>query len=347
MALDKSRIQGFGSNGTQAKVWQCPQGHMLQPWSAKAGACDGCCKTVQKGERVMDCRACNYYLCEACHPQEQDSLSNSLLGTLNSILDAAAQEVAELAEDMSVGMETAVSVFSCTAPEKDLANEFEVLDVARKGFGDRIQEAESLWRVVKSGVKVRKAKDVRSDIMSVKPENSLIMGSREGDWLKLPEKRGYVLIQRDGTQFLQILEKTASVVHAQPQEDGPVVNVDDSEEERDVSAEQGGAPPAPRSSAPKDLMEFEQEDLLDFNEPEKAPASVGPEEVAPHCLAQQPEPQDHQVVGQGDGGVHAMAAAPSLPVEIAAPVQASVITPLPPPQLGLAAGAQPPLIDMD
>jgi hypothetical protein len=294
----------------------------------------------------MDCRACNYYLCEACHPQEQDSFGNSLLGTLNSILDAAAQEVAELADDVSVGMETAISVFSCTAPEKDLANEFEVLDGAHANFGDRIQEAESLWRVVKSGVKVRKAKDVRSDILSQKPENSLIMGSREGDWLKLPEKRGYILIQRDGTQFLQILEKTASAAHAQPQEDGPVVSVDDSEEERDVSAEQGGAPLAPRSSAPKDLMEFEQEDLLDFNEPAKATAPVGNGEVVPHCLAQQPEPQDHQVAGQGDGVVRAIAAAPSLPVEISAPVQAPVITPLPPPRLGVA-GAQPPLIDMD
>jgi len=46
----------------------CPSGHALQPMAAEAGSCDGCKKPVHAGQQVMDCRQCNWYLCQACRP---------------------------------------------------------------------------------------------------------------------------------------------------------------------------------------------------------------------------------------------------------------------------------------
>jgi len=46
----------------------CPAGHELTLWTARAGQCDGCKRFVLQGEQIMDCRACNYYLCRDCRP---------------------------------------------------------------------------------------------------------------------------------------------------------------------------------------------------------------------------------------------------------------------------------------
>jgi len=46
----------------------CPAGHELKPWNARSGSCDGCHRFVRAGEQVMDCRACNWYVCEDCRP---------------------------------------------------------------------------------------------------------------------------------------------------------------------------------------------------------------------------------------------------------------------------------------
>lgn len=48
----------------------CPGGHLLQPMPAPQGYCDGCKQRVGEGVSVMDCRACNWYLCAACRPQD-------------------------------------------------------------------------------------------------------------------------------------------------------------------------------------------------------------------------------------------------------------------------------------
>mmetsp|Transcript_121118 Transcript_121118/g.353936 ORF Transcript_121118/g.353936 Transcript_121118/m.353936 type:complete len:205 (-) Transcript_121118:233-847(-) len=52
-----------------AKITDCPQGHQLQAWIARSGMCDGCGRQVFSGEKVMDCRQCNWYLCDDCAPQ--------------------------------------------------------------------------------------------------------------------------------------------------------------------------------------------------------------------------------------------------------------------------------------
>jgi hypothetical protein len=44
----------------------CRKGHALQTAAAMAGSCDGCEKPVLKGELVMDCRQCNFYMCKNC-----------------------------------------------------------------------------------------------------------------------------------------------------------------------------------------------------------------------------------------------------------------------------------------
>jgi len=49
----------------------CPAGHGLKAWVSNAiGDCDGCGKEVPVGTEVMDCRRCNWFLCEDCLPSE-------------------------------------------------------------------------------------------------------------------------------------------------------------------------------------------------------------------------------------------------------------------------------------
>jgi len=49
----------------------CPQGHSLRLFQASGGACDGCGTQVQEGENVLDCRTCDWFLCQACLPQSE------------------------------------------------------------------------------------------------------------------------------------------------------------------------------------------------------------------------------------------------------------------------------------
>jgi hypothetical protein len=73
-----------------AKINTCPAGHLLQPWNAQAGGCDGCHKLVKNGEQVMDCRQCNWYLCEDCHPPD-GTQPTTFWGTISSLLDVSCQ----------------------------------------------------------------------------------------------------------------------------------------------------------------------------------------------------------------------------------------------------------------
>merc|ERR550514_425677 len=57
---------------------QCPEGHSLQPAAAAPGKCDKCERKVHKGEMVMDCRQCNWYLCKACQPITQCKVGHML-----------------------------------------------------------------------------------------------------------------------------------------------------------------------------------------------------------------------------------------------------------------------------
>jgi len=68
-ALEKE-LTSMAELRTADRLSRCLEGHMLHPWAARAGLCDGCGRRVLDGERVMDCRKCNWYLCEACHSRD-------------------------------------------------------------------------------------------------------------------------------------------------------------------------------------------------------------------------------------------------------------------------------------
>jgi len=117
MPLDQSRIQGFGSDGSKEKTWRCPKNHLLQPWKANAGRCDGCNKRVQKDDMVMDCRQCNYYLCDECHPQQREK-EDWFWGSVSYFMEQASQEVSEIAaefQEMAGEFETFVSDMALTS----------------------------------------------------------------------------------------------------------------------------------------------------------------------------------------------------------------------------------------
>jgi len=128
---NKDSITGFGSDGAQVKCWKCPKDHMLQPWiSAGVGSCDGCHQKVYDGERVMDCRRCNWYLCERCHPQEHDS---SIWGSIASAFDTAAQDMSSFSDNFHAEIGAVMSVLTtCSAPDKE-AMEFDEIDFYKHG----------------------------------------------------------------------------------------------------------------------------------------------------------------------------------------------------------------------
>lgn len=63
----------------------CPAGHELKLWLARSGSCDGCKRVVVDGEQVMDCRACNFYLCEDCRPAGGE-VGETLWGAFSNLL---------------------------------------------------------------------------------------------------------------------------------------------------------------------------------------------------------------------------------------------------------------------
>mmetsp|Transcript_10058 Transcript_10058/g.22217 ORF Transcript_10058/g.22217 Transcript_10058/m.22217 type:complete len:586 (-) Transcript_10058:25-1782(-) len=135
MPLDKSRIQGFGSDGTVTtgpKITECPRGHPLKQWSARQGWCDQCGKKVHQGEEVMDCRICNWYLCTKCRPldpQDQSGFWGSLSGMVdqvggpgmtsafdsfalqvNDVIQAATEEFNEMGQDIKSFVNSAIGL---------------------------------------------------------------------------------------------------------------------------------------------------------------------------------------------------------------------------------------------
>jgi len=73
------------------RLQSCPEGHELLPWTAPAGVCHGCGKIFPKGEQVMDCRRCEWMLCEVCCPRT--GASASLWGTFSQLPFYAADNI--------------------------------------------------------------------------------------------------------------------------------------------------------------------------------------------------------------------------------------------------------------
>lgn len=76
-------------------VKQCPSGHGLQLWAnQRDGTCDGCGELVDRGDLVMDCRRCNWFLCAACHPQEKALFGGLARSTAIAALPTPTKHVA-------------------------------------------------------------------------------------------------------------------------------------------------------------------------------------------------------------------------------------------------------------
>jgi len=81
---------------------RCPQGHKLAPWQALNGSCDGCGRLICTGEQVMDCRACNYYLCSACCPAK--CLDQGLWSSINWVVENAKMETSNISSELVPGV---------------------------------------------------------------------------------------------------------------------------------------------------------------------------------------------------------------------------------------------------
>lgn len=134
---------------------------MLQPSKAKSGKCGGCKTSVKKGSCVMDCRDCNWHLCQDCHPQEsQDSEEDWFWGGLSYIVSEAQREITEITEEisgMSGDFETFVSdVFvqgGCTVIDGKQLQKDEI------SFGDTTVAPTNADRSIQPGKKVKGKKN--------------------------------------------------------------------------------------------------------------------------------------------------------------------------------------------
>jgi hypothetical protein len=87
---------------TQVQIRTCPSNHSLVQYTAIGGNCDICNRIVFVGEQVMDCRACNWYMCPRCartngftltrqQPQQQNQSLYNLMNQMFPQTTATAQ----------------------------------------------------------------------------------------------------------------------------------------------------------------------------------------------------------------------------------------------------------------
>jgi len=115
---------------------RCPSGHMLFSVLAKHGNCDGCGKMVLRGEYVMNCDECNWYLCDMCLPQERN-FSSPLWGVLSYVVDSATQEITDLA----AGIQDLVPRVSCAGTDAGSLQSEEI----KVGRTPIVREAPAGW----------------------------------------------------------------------------------------------------------------------------------------------------------------------------------------------------------
>uniref|UniRef100_A0A7S2CDA9 Uncharacterized protein n=1 Tax=Alexandrium andersonii TaxID=327968 RepID=A0A7S2CDA9_9DINO len=106
----------------------CPIGHELQPWTAPPGTCDGCGKRFPDGEQVMDCRRCEWLLCEVCCPRAE--ACTSTWGALSQLPFYAVHRI----DSMFDKVDDALDAF-----EERHAATFDAADKAFAVFGDRVE----------------------------------------------------------------------------------------------------------------------------------------------------------------------------------------------------------------
>merc|ERR1712008_334980 len=83
-------------------------GHELLPWAAKFGLCDGCGHVVNEGDKTMDCRRCNFYLCAACCPytERDEAFASWDWGYISALPFYALDHIEDVALDVSTFFQT-------------------------------------------------------------------------------------------------------------------------------------------------------------------------------------------------------------------------------------------------
>lgn len=233
--MDKARITGFGSNGAK-KTWTCPSGHMLQPWKAVPGSCDGCGSKIHKGDCVMDCRQCNYYLCGTCHPQEREQ-EDWFWGSLDYLAKATTQEMGEIASEfneMAGDFETFMADMSpfsmCDAPQVEKKDELSIGQLDKKDTS--------------KGSPYKKVKQNRPEEEEVVPA-SRTGGSDESQGKKEQRKKG--------------VRAKSKEAPAPPAEEAPAPSTGEAK----LAEEEEFVAKAARSM--EDLLDIGQFDLLDLD----------------------------------------------------------------------------------
>mmetsp|Transcript_126146 Transcript_126146/g.251962 ORF Transcript_126146/g.251962 Transcript_126146/m.251962 type:complete len:487 (-) Transcript_126146:234-1694(-) len=120
------RREASSTNVANCAKGKCPFGHELQPWTAPAGVCSGCGKNFSSGEQVMDCRMCQWLLCELCCPRStvpQGSVWGALCqlpfyaaGRLEAVLTSVDVTFDQLVERSCSDLETTYNGVVCSGP---------------------------------------------------------------------------------------------------------------------------------------------------------------------------------------------------------------------------------------
>jgi len=109
----------------------CPSGHTLKRLNIGyvPGTCDGCKERMKPKAWVMDCRECNYYLCQWCCPLEGQEAPSTIL---TSLTKKAAQEIEDLRTTTSASCLALAPLAACgavsAAKRASDAEEISVLD---------------------------------------------------------------------------------------------------------------------------------------------------------------------------------------------------------------------------
>eukprot|EP00434_Breviolum_minutum_P008250 symbB.v1.2.007279.t1/scaffold438.1/size205425/7 len=173
----------WSSGGPAPKVYikRCPQGHELQPWAAKPGWCDGCGAKIKSGEAVMDCRECNYYLCKyCCPPPEAPDEAPSFWGAMATLTDMGSGPAVSSALD-NVALSLGDVIDAATQDMAEMASDFKTFVASAVGLEEEDQDEEA---------EQQKAAAMKKSIANVSPRSRQEASSAISDFCqKYPAAR--------------------------------------------------------------------------------------------------------------------------------------------------------------
>ena len=84
---DKGKAKVHEMTKPEMRQQTCPQGHALgrhvRVGGMLEGSCDGCGRNLSRGSKAMDCRRCNYDLCDRCDPRALETADDSVDDSLS------------------------------------------------------------------------------------------------------------------------------------------------------------------------------------------------------------------------------------------------------------------------